>query len=63
MKSGAVDPPADQGGVLVDDTIAYSYVVTNTGNVDPHTGRGQRSHGRPGHLPDAARRPSRRAIR
>ena len=33
VKSGAVSPPADQGGVLVDDTIAYSYLVTNTGNV------------------------------
>ncbi len=33
VKSGSVSPPADQGGVLVDDTIAYSYVVTNTGNV------------------------------
>ncbi len=33
MKSGAVSPPADQGGLLVDDTIAYSYLVTNTGNV------------------------------
>ena len=33
VKSGAVSPPVDQGGVLVDDTIAYSYVVTNTGNV------------------------------
>jgi Sortase domain len=33
QKSGAVDPPADQGGVKVGDTITYSYVVTNTGNV------------------------------
>ena len=33
QKSGAVNPPADQGGVQVDDTITYSYVVTNTGNV------------------------------
>ena len=33
VKSGAVSPPADQGGVLVDDTIAYSYLVTNAGNV------------------------------
>jgi hypothetical protein len=32
-KSGTVSPAADQGGVLVDDTIAYSYLVTNTGNV------------------------------
>jgi hypothetical protein len=33
VKSGDVSPAADQGGVRVDDTIAYSYVVTNTGNV------------------------------
>jgi hypothetical protein len=33
VKSGGVSPAADQGGVLVGDTIAYSYVVTNTGNV------------------------------
>ena len=33
VKSGDVSPAADQGAVLVDDTIAYSYVVTNTGNV------------------------------
>jgi uncharacterized repeat protein (TIGR01451 family) len=33
VKSADVSPAADQGGVLVDDTIAYSYVVTNTGNV------------------------------
>ena len=33
QKSGAVDPPADQGSVKVGDTISYSYVVTNTGNV------------------------------
>jgi uncharacterized repeat protein (TIGR01451 family) len=33
QKSGAVDPPADQGGVKAGDTISYSYVVTNTGNV------------------------------
>ena len=33
LKSGTVDPPQDQGGVKVGDTISYSYVVTNTGNV------------------------------
>ena len=33
VKSGDVSPAADQNAVLVDDTIAYSYVVTNTGNV------------------------------
>jgi len=33
VKSGVVSPPADQGGMRVDDTIAYSYLVTNTGNV------------------------------
>lgn len=33
QKTGAVDPVADQGGVKVGDTISYSYVVTNTGNV------------------------------
>jgi uncharacterized repeat protein (TIGR01451 family) len=33
LKSGTVDPAADQGGVRVGDTISYSYVVTNTGNV------------------------------
>jgi uncharacterized repeat protein (TIGR01451 family) len=33
VKSGTVDPAADQGGVKVGDTISYSYVVTNTGNV------------------------------
>ena len=33
VKSGDVSPATDQGGVLVDDTIAYTYVVTNTGNV------------------------------
>ena len=33
VKTGTVDPPADQGGVLVDDTISYSYVVKNIGNV------------------------------
>jgi uncharacterized repeat protein (TIGR01451 family) len=33
MKSGVVAPAADQGGVLVADTITYSYLVTNTGNV------------------------------
>ena len=31
--SGAVTPAADQGGAKAGDTIAYSYVVTNTGNV------------------------------
>jgi uncharacterized repeat protein (TIGR01451 family) len=33
VKSGGVSPSGDQGGVLVDDTITYSYLVTNTGNV------------------------------
>jgi uncharacterized repeat protein (TIGR01451 family) len=33
-KTATVSPSADQGGVKVGDTIAYSYVVTNTGNVD-----------------------------
>ncbi len=33
VKSGAVTPTADQNAVKVGDTIAYSYVVTNTGNV------------------------------
>ncbi len=32
-KTATVDPPADQGGVLVGDTISYSYVVKNIGNV------------------------------
>jgi uncharacterized repeat protein (TIGR01451 family) len=34
VKKATVTPAADQGGVKVGDTIAYSYVVTNTGNVD-----------------------------
>ena len=33
VKSGAVTPAADQNAAKVGDTIAYSYVVTNTGNV------------------------------
>jgi uncharacterized repeat protein (TIGR01451 family) len=33
VKSGTVSPAADQGAVRVGDTIAYSYVVRNTGNV------------------------------
>ena len=33
VKSGTVTPSAHQGGVVVGDTIAYSYVVTNAGNV------------------------------
>ena len=33
VKTGDVSPAADQNAVLVGDTIAYSYVVTNTGNV------------------------------
>ena len=32
-KTGAVTPSGDQGAAKVGDTIAYSYVVTNTGNV------------------------------
>ena len=33
-KTATVTPAADQGGVQVGDTIAYSYEVANTGNVD-----------------------------
>jgi uncharacterized repeat protein (TIGR01451 family) len=33
VKSGTVAPAADQGAAKVGDTISYSYVVTNTGNV------------------------------
>ena len=33
-KTAAVTPAADQGAAQVGDTIAYSYVVTNIGNVD-----------------------------
>ena len=32
-KTGTVTPAADQGAAKVGDTIAYTYVVTNTGNV------------------------------
>ena len=32
-KTGTVSPASDQGAAQVGDTIAYSYVVTNTGNV------------------------------
>ena len=33
-KSGTVSPAADQDAVQVGDTITYTYLVTNTGNVD-----------------------------
>ena len=33
-KFATVSPASDQGAAEVGDTIAYSYVVTNTGNVD-----------------------------
>ena len=33
-KTATVNPASDQGAAEVGDTIAYSYVVTNTGNVD-----------------------------
>jgi uncharacterized repeat protein (TIGR01451 family) len=32
-KQGAVDPASDQAAAKVGDTISYTYVVTNTGNV------------------------------
>ena len=32
-KTGTVTPGADQGAAKLGDTIAYSYVVTNTGNI------------------------------
>ena len=32
-KTGTLSPASDQGAAQVGDTIAYSYVVTNTGNV------------------------------
>jgi uncharacterized repeat protein (TIGR01451 family) len=32
VKTGKVTPAADQNGAKVGDTIAYSYLVTNTGN-------------------------------
>jgi uncharacterized repeat protein (TIGR01451 family) len=33
VKTASVNPPADQVGVKVGDTISYSYKVTNVGNV------------------------------
>ena len=33
-KTGTVSPASDQGAAQVGDTIAYSYAVTNIGNVD-----------------------------
>ena len=32
-KTGSVSPVSDQGAAQAGDTVAYSYVVTNTGNV------------------------------
>ncbi len=33
-KSGSVSPPSDQDAARAGDSVTYSYVVTNTGNVD-----------------------------
>ena len=33
IKSGTVTPAADQGGAKIGDSVAYSYLVTNTGDV------------------------------
>ena len=45
-KSAQVTPAADQGAAQVGDTIAYSYTVTNVGNVDAGLGGGGRPRSR-----------------
>ena len=49
-----VTPAADQGAAKVGDTIAYSYVVTNTGNVTLASVTVSDPSARCGHLPSAA---------
>ena len=50
-KSAAVTDVNGDGKTDLGDTITWSFLVKNTGTVDPHRGRGHRPDGRRDHLP------------